>query len=496
MSRVFLRMSKLFSQFTQDRRGQMALLTALLSVPLLLMVGLAIDFTRYSTSQKHLQALTDIAALRLATSKEQDEAKLREMAFDIIHANQDARLISGIEIQSVQATNDDVDLTLSGGIPAMFMGIAGYHRLDSNTSALAERAINGSVEVALVLDNTWSMSEPDASGVSKIAALKSAASSLVSELMKVEDGSVRVALVPYADYVNVGAQNRNASWLSVPDDYTKPGAPRVCKTKDTKDVCQGRNPKKTCTREVDGVSETYQCGGGCKSWKTVKVKPYQSCTGGNGTDYVWYGCVGSRRKFDNRLHDGSSSDRYPGYLDTRYRCPNPIVGLSSNKSTILTAIEQMQINRGMYYRPLTYIPAGLIWGHNVLAPGGPLSNGAPYDPDNTRPRKVAILMTDGENTLRFNKSNGKHVTLTGSNKKKQGYLDQTNADTKAVCNYMKSRNIEIFSIAFMVDNAVARSLLEQCASDAGHYYDATDNEALIDAFRGIGEALRIVRLVR
>jgi hypothetical protein len=490
-------LANIFFKFRKNDSGQFAVLAACLSIPLLLSVGLAVDFARYSSSSRHLQALTDIAALQLANSPERDAEKLAGMAMKIVRANRDHRRIDGVRVLQVSATDDNVDLALSGDIPSMFMGIAGYDRLESKTSALAERAINGAVEVALVLDNTWSMSESDAKGTSRIAALKSAAASLVSELMKIEDGTVRIGLVPYADYVNVGTQHRAASWLDVPDDYTKPGSPRSCTKLDRKLVCQRRSPRKTCTRVVDGVSETYSCGGGCASYITVKVRPYLYCTGGGaGPSYSWYGCIGSRRKFDNRLHDNSPSDRYPGYIDTRYRCPNPIVPLTSSKSAVLSAIRDMQINRGTYYRPLTYIPAGLIWGHNILSPSGPLGSGQAYDKANTRPRKVVILMTDGENTLRFARGTGKHPALSGSANNKQKQLNATNSDTRSVCEYMKSKQIEIFSIAFMVDNPVARSLLEQCASDDSHYYDATDSEALVSAFKGIGESLRIVRLAR
>lgn len=474
-------------------------MSALLSVPLILAAGLAVDYTRYSASYRHLQELADITSLALAASKEQNKEKLQKMAEDTIEANRDSNRLSSVNIANLITTADDVDLELHGAIPATFMGIAGYDLLPSKASALAERAMMGKVEVALILDNTWSMSATDAKGTSKIATLKTAATKLVNELMQTEDGIVRIGLVPYADYVNVGTQYRNESWLDVPADYTTTPAPKTCEWKNVETtVCDKQNPPKTCTRVVDGIEETYSCSGGCAEGYSRKVTEYKEvCTGGGkGTAYKWYGCVGSRKGSDYRLHDDNTGIKYPGYVETSHKCLNPIVTLTSKKTTLLPAINDMIINRGTSYRPNTYIPAGLIWGLNVLSPGIPFKDAGDYDGNNVRPRKVAVLMTDGENTLRYNSADGRHPTLSGNAVNQGKQIKQTNDDTVAICDYMKSKNIEIFAVAFMVDDATAKSVLESCATDASHYYDASDSEALLAAFSGIGQSLRVVRLAR
>ena len=42
----------------------------------------------------------------------------------------------------------------------------------------------------------------------------------------------------------------------------------------------------------------------------------------------------------------------------------------------------------------------------------------------------------------------------------------------------------------------AKAMLEGCASDASHYYDASDPEKLLAAFSGIAQSLSQVRLAR
>ena len=104
-------------------------------------------------------------------------------------------------------------------------------------------------------------------------------------------------------------------------------------------------------------------------------------------------------------------------------------------------------------------------------------------------------MTDGENTLQFNK-NGKHVPIGGTAQKILDLVLGVNKDTRTICDNMKAKKIEIFTIAFMVDDKNAKSMLESCASDKEHYFDASDSEGLSAAFSGISASLRVVRLAR
>lgn len=497
----------MIKRFWSDRSGNYAILAAVAAVPLLLSVGLATDYSRYVSAQKHLQELADAAALAMAATDETKKRKLRELANDVISSNRSNSRIEKVKIAGLKAKKDWVDLSLEGSIPTTFMSLAKINQLDVRASALAERAITGSVEVALVLDNTWSMSMEDGNGNKKIDTLKTAASDLVDELMGGEESAVRVALVPYADYVNVGTQHRNASWLEVPDNYDVKGVAAECENVTvTGPICVEWTPKYSCTKYVDGVPEAGQCGGGECTRKETRTYEDKQCTGGvRAASYRWYGCVGSRMPGDTRLHDGSPADRYPGYLDESQKCLNPIVPLTDNESRLKNAVDDMIINIGGY-KPRTYIPAGLIWGQNVLSPTEPFSEAGAYDPDNKAPRKVVVLMTDGENYMTFRRSDGRHIVVdypSGFDPNdpfdvaaREEQMKPTNDDTVAICNYMKTHNIEIFTVAFMVEFDFAKQVLLDCATSSEHYYDASDPEKLMAAFEGIGRSLRQVRLAR
>lgn len=485
-------------RFWRDKQGNYGLFGAILSLPLVLSVGFAVDYSRYLAAKSHLQELVDAAALALAVSKETDETKLKAIARDSINSNKDAGRIDHVEIARLKTGKDDVDLALTGDLPTIFMGIVNYDRLPVRASAEAQRAVTGTVEVALVLDNTWSMSEADAKGVSKIGTLKLAANSLVTQLMDTDGAVVKIGLVPYADYVNVGTGYRNAAWLSIPAEYTTAAVPKTCEKKEvTTTPCTQNAPKYACTKYTDGVPYQATCGGECTAWGTPYTETKDVCTGGSAEkSYKWFGCVGSRKTGTTRLNDGSLSVTYPGYLDTTQKCLNPIVPLTNDKSALKAAINSMIINIGTY-QPYTYIPAGLIWGLNILSPTEPFAQGAAYDmAKNNEPRKVVVLMTDGDNTLRFQSSDGKHVSLSTNAATALTQVTQTNNDTASICANIKANKIEIFTVAFMVDNDVAKNLLKSCASDAEHYYDASDPDKLLAAFSGIAQSLRVVRLAR
>lgn len=486
----------IFKRFLRHERGQFAVISALLSVPLVAAAGLAVDYSRHVTAKSHLQQMADAASLSLASGEvlSADEAVLS--AGNVISANNGRDRVQNVAIVDVDANENYVDITLTADIPATFTGVLGYDRLRVSAYARAERATKGSVEVSLILDNTWSMSERDDKGVSKIQVLKTAAKNLVTELMAGNSEATRIALVPYGDYVNVGTRYRGQAWLDIPAEYTVPPTEKTCETRTSKDVCVARAPTYPCTKVTDGIEEPTTCGGGCTKYETQTVAPYQYCTGGSAAKYYkWWGCVGSRMTGTTRLDDSSPSVRYPGYLDTSQKCLNPIVPLSTDKAELLRAVEGMVLNIGSY-KPNTYIPAGLIWGLNTLSPTAPLTEGAAYDPGNTKPRKVAVLMTDGENTLKFRSSDGRHVAFNSNADKAREDRKKTDDDTREICRKMKAKGIEIYSVAFMVDDDLAKEVLEACATDADHYFDASDASMLVAAFGTIARSLQLVRLAR
>lgn len=493
----------MLGKFIRSRSGNFAIMSGLAIVPLCLAAGVAIDYSRHLSAQRHLQEMVDATSLSLAASREKDQTKLERLATDFLKGNQNVNRVQNLRLEELKATNDDVDVSVSGSIPTTFMALAGYERLDVRASALAERAVNGQVEVSLILDNTFSMSAT-VGGQRRIDVLKTASKKLINELLKEGDGAARIAIVPYADYVNVGTHHRGAPWLRVDADYstssTSNPPPRTCSIVTGEMECTQRAPSYSCPTYIDGVEVPRTCQGACLQER--EKPPFERCTGGGTptttwTHFTWHGCVKSRIGADNRLHNKNPTTvQFEGILTRtdRHMCVTPIVELTNNKQKLMAAIDGLITNRDTWYRPYTYIPAGLIWGLNTLSPGLPLAGPADYDPQNQRPRKVAVLMTDGANTMRFVPTGSNAGTHANAN---AAQIVQTNNDTLAICSFMKTQGVEIFTVAFMVEEESAKTMLESCATDPStHYFDASDSDDLLAAFENIGNSLRVVRLAR
>lgn len=462
-----------------------------LALPVLMVLGGAgFDLQRAAVARSTSQDAADAAVLAAAASRNQDLADLRQTAETFLAQNLDLRYFAGeptAEVDEPQAAH--LRLQLRGAVPTTFLGLIGITEMPVVVSATATRGAAEEVELALVLDNTWSMSATDPAGGTKISALKSAATLLVNELMQRPDNNVRIGVVPYADYVNVGTHNLNQPWLAVPAEYSTTSE-RKCETKTTRRKWT-RGAPKTCTRTVDGVVESYDCTP--STYVDEEVPPYETCSGGGTTRYRWFGCVSSRKEGVMRLNDSHPEKPYPGLLSTSQNCLTPITPLTDSRSQVLTAIQSLVVNVGGY-RPETYIPSGLIWGVNVLSPTAPFDEADPYDGANRKPRKIMVLMTDGENTLRYEPSSGKH-TAPSNNNSGQQQVRATNDDTAAICAYAKSKDIEVFTVALAVSSGTARNLLQGCATDPEHYFDARDTAALRGAFASIAASINRVRLV-
>ncbi|MGB3501264.1 MAG: TadE/TadG family type IV pilus assembly protein [Mesorhizobium sp.] len=495
-------------RFIRSRSGNFAILTSVLAIPLILAMGLAVDYSRYLDAKRHMQDVADATSLALAGSQERDEAAMRVDAQRFVDSNFDDASIDQMVIAGLDITENDVTVKLDGYVHTTFMAIAGHDKMPVAAESLAIRAVTGSVEVALVLDNTYSMDEEISAGVKKITALKTAANALVTELLANPKADVKIALVPYADHVNIGLKYRNEPWLDVPADYTVPAVQKSgCRMEaSTTKACIARAPSYQCTTYYDGVPITSTCTGACTAYGPEVTTQKEVCdvTPKAAVNYKWYGCIGSRKTGQLRLNDTTPSVPYPGYVETSQKCLNPIVTLTNDKNVLKSAIDGMIINIGTSHRPKTYIPAGVVWGINVLSPTAPLVEGKAYDPDNKVPRKAMLLMTDGENTLRFQASNGKHVDL--SNNKVNGeeiltaaglaQLATVNKETVDLCTYAKQNKIEVYSVAFRVQDPDAKKVMLDCATSAEHYFDASDQATLLAAFSGIAQSLSVVRLAR
>ena len=476
--------SKLY-RFLKSNQGNVAMIFALSMFVIIGVTAAAVDMSKVMSNKSVAQDALDSAVVAAAIVQDNSEENLKKVANTVFASNLKATNIdASITAFKYDPKTRSIKATAVGSYKPYMVQFLGFDSLPYTVMADSIRAADGQLEVALVLDNTWSMSANLADGQQKIAVLKTAAKALIKEIMTEDNKDfVKVAVVPYADYVNVGTGNRSASWMSVIADYSTTSK-KTCTTIKTKSVCTGGTIG-TCTRYKDGVSENYSCWLVPQTCKTVAITPYESCSGGNTTYFKWYGCTKNQIS-SSKLVMPDPATAYTGIVQSSQTCLNPILTLSNDKAKVEKTITDLVVNIGGY-KPETYIPAGLIWGINAISPPAPFVDPKAYDSKNKEPRKTIVLMTDGANTL-YAKNDG---TIAVGNATQVG---TTYADQLLVCQYAKDKKIEIYTIGFDVTDAKALDTLKKCATDEAHYFDTKSSDSLIKAFGTIGGNLSRVRL--
>lgn len=458
--------------FWNNSAGNVTVLMGMAILPVLLAVGAGVDIARQVNVQTKMQAAADAAILAGGASHLPTAGQVKKVVEDYLKADggEDAlKSVSGFDIK-VDTKAGIYSVNIKGTIDTGMMNLAGFPTL--NVGAYSEIAVPyEGAEIVLVLDNTASMSSQG-----RLDALKIAAKNLVSTILTQKQSAtyVKIAIVPFSDYVNVGLANRTQNWMNVPADWTQI----------VKNVASVTYPNATGCHDVnavwnnDGVPTpyTYQV---CSNPGTP-VTTYSDQT----YKHQWYGCVGSR---DNPLDESIASATfkpYPGLLDQG--CTQPITDLTDKVSDLNAAID------GMSASGETYLPAGLLWGWNVL------DSSDPYGTAKSKAAMAAIhgskalvFMTDGDNTL----SPGD----AGQNQYKYHWgsdVGVANAKTAALCNGIKQDGINVYTVAFKVTNATSQSLLQDCASNPAQAFDAADDAALQASFSQIANSLANLRITK
>ncbi|CAA7615360.1 pilus assembly protein TadG-related protein [Magnetospirillum sp. UT-4] len=452
--------------------GAVAVMAALVLVPLLAMAGLGVDAARAYLVQARLSQALDAAALaggRVMFEPERDDDVRRYFRANLPAGYLGAR-IGDVAIAAGDG-GETLTVTASAILDNTLMALVGRPTIEVAAGATVHRASRG-MELVLVMDNTGSMLS-----AGRIDAMKAGARDLVEILYGNRERipNVWVSLVPYTATVNIGPGN--GAWLP-------PGA--------------------------------------------LAARDYSASPQG------WKGCVEARAASGNDTTDAPPAIErflpfhYPSDSDNHYPpadestatnttgnsgrgpnlgCPPSITPMQAEKSRILAAIDAM----GPWHRGGTMANLGLAWGWRLLSPRwrGLWSGTTPQLPLEYRTAymdKVVVLLTDGVNQFYDQPPAGPQGSdYTAYGRLGWGRLGTTSLTTAtnrvnqrmaAACEAMKAEGVTLYTITFDVPNATTRALFLGCASRAETYFDSPTNEALRAAFRQIGTTLSNLRLAR
>jgi len=190
-------------------------------------------------------------------------------------------------------------------------------------------------------------------------------------------------------------------------------------------------------------------------------------------------------------------------------CPTPVVPLSSDKTTVLNAIEDMRHWEGGG----TNSGEGVMWGWRVLSPTQPFTQGGAYEST----RKIMVLFGDGVNsafpsdnpTLQsemgaYNFQNAwisfSSPTIAPSFRlpinSQATYTSYLDARQRLACQNAKAAGIEIYTVLFRESSATAIALYEECATDKSKAFTAANQTELRRAFGDIADDIAKLRLTK
>ena len=486
------------TEYASDLRGNIAVLLAFTLPVILLSAGAAIDFLDISSRKTHLQNVTDLAVLAAASSGETEIEDLESIAQMSFEQNYRPKKDESSETFNLTLSTDgELSLETKINKPTAIMAMFGRPTVGVTSEAATILPSQTPLDIALVLDRTGSMAGANMAG------LISASDDFIQQLRR-ENRDVRVSVIPFAEYVNIGTDNATAAWLDMPGAGGA-GSDVSCSMEDasTSSCLSSSSSTNTTTSSGCTTTTTTTSSGGTTTTSTTT-----NCTSGSGWSDVsrttsggyctisndpqdnsgslveecvpdlatenWFGCVGSREAPYNAVSEYTSGRKIPPIFDRT--CGQPILELTDNLTDVQNSVA------GLTASGPTYIPSGLQWGWRSLTAEAPLR------PRITDDRKrLLILMTDGQNTR-----SQSGINHTGTD------FAQADSFTLELCSAIKSSDIEIATVAYSNGGASAAdaSLLASCASTSAHHFSAANPSALLDAFGSAADKVSDIRLIR
>lgn len=207
------RLHKRLQAFRDATSGVVAVLFALVSLPLLTMVGAAVDYSLAARFREQMQSALDAATLAAAAKATgRTAAQIEQDALTVFHAQFKP---TGTTSPKVTAKVADSAITMEGtvGVRTAFLGLIGINTLDVGATSRTSWSLVR-LRVALALDNTGSMAQ-----AGKMTALQTATLNLLSHLQASARNpqDVYVSLIPFAKVVSVGTGYSGANWINWTD---------------------------------------------------------------------------------------------------------------------------------------------------------------------------------------------------------------------------------------------------------------------------------------
>ncbi|OIN86274.1 MAG: hypothetical protein AUJ12_06435 [Alphaproteobacteria bacterium CG1_02_46_17] len=427
--------NKSLGRFLRDTTAATAVAFALVLPVVVGAGGMSVDLAMAQMVKKRLSHAIDAAALAAAASAS-TESDITAKVNQFFYQNYPSSKVGATYDLTVSIIGDDIAVSVKADYDTSFSRLLGIDEITVAANTRVTREILG-LEVAMVVDVTGSMSSNN-----NIGTLKVAAKNFLDTLCKDSTCSslVKIGIVPFSAAVNVGPYGL------------------------------GKNPNGT-TYDTAFVNNPYG----------TSFNQSQSSK--------WWGCVLARSTPQDTENYGA------GWMWDMYRNPynsnknrgcnkSYILPLTSSYGTIKSKIDSL------YASGNTLSNLGMVWGYRILSPEAPFREGSLWTDKTVK--KVALLMTDGDNNI-----GGGSYSYSGYGPWNTLKLTDHDLDEKlaATCENMKNDGITVYTITFTSGiNSSTKAYFRNCASDESKYYDAPEQQDLIDSFVAISRELSNIHI--
>ncbi len=333
----FSNTQSVLARFAADNRGNVAMLFAFCVIPVIMVTGAAMDFSRALAEKERLQSVVDSTALALAKEpKSASLATLQAKAESYFRGSFQSAALATSPVITVTKGASTVRVEAAAAIPTVMMSIAGVDSMNLHASSDV-RNEHKKIEIALILDNTGSMAD-----AGKMAALKTAVNDLIIRLQgKIVDADdVKMSIVPFNTEVKVNSNSFNANWLR---------------------------------------------------WDVTLENPnYNWSTRQPPSSLAWQGCIADRdQPYD--ISSEAPQDHFRRYVASQchYAGLTEMLPLSANLEAVRARANEMTPTGN------TNVTIGLAMGLATLRTDSPFGAASSNDPN---VQKFVILLTDGDNT--------------------------------------------------------------------------------------------------
>ena len=411
----------------------MVIIGLFLFVSMLFTASLALDLARYEQERARVQGVADRAVLAAANIRRDGDGAITSEQFLRGYFLAEGFTPEQLDQWSIIAgdgiTGRSVTVLPKASMSTMLMSLIGVNDLPLAAPARAEVGASMQMEVVMVLDISGSMGAITSNGLSRLQNLKTAATTMVSDLMEDRQvGDVAISIAPYESWV-----------LPAPgllDNFHNVTGTGLCADfNDWNDISDFRGNGNNAYARGRGQARA-------NAVRNARSTPMQRVNCGSALGFrVMRMLMTDEAAINAQINSLSTMGTTSIDLGVRY-------GAMLFDDDLRPYVNS-EIDAGRIHVSQRDRPAGV---------------------DNPNVMRIMVLMTDGQNCC-------------GA----RGQPAQLDDNTKAVCDNLKAEGVTVFAVAFEAP-ASGAALMDYCASSPGHYFN-TNGAGVSDTFRAIGRQI-------